>query len=247
MSPNDPHQTSINVFPWQAQAGGQRLSAAEWAFQQVWGRIVRGEFAVGERITEENLAEALEVSRTPLREAILRLQEVGLLERRRNRTLCITPMSIEEAEELTLIRERLEGLAARLAARNRDRNPELVAQTVRHVEQMQALRGSEAGPGPILRLGDEFHSAVVRLSGSQRLPAMLSHVYLAIERYRHLLNESRDRALELATEHNRIIRAIADGDEDAAEAAIRAHISHSRRLYIDELDRLLHLQTTRNA
>lgn len=239
MSVTGPQEKTITSFPWPTQPGGQRLSAPEWAFQEVWGRIVRGEIAVGERVTEESLAETLEISRTPLREAILRLQEIGFLERRRNRALCVTPMSAEEAEELTLIRERLEGLAARLAARNRDSHPELVAQTVRHVEQMKALQGAGAGPDPVLRLGDEFHSAVVRLSGSQRLPAMLSQVYLAIERYRYLLNENHDRAAELATEHERIIRAIAAGDEDAAEAAIRAHIAHSRQLYIDELDRLL--------
>jgi len=219
--------------------GGARLSASDWAFQDLWSRIVRGELAAGSRMTEDALAELLDVSRTPLREAIVRLQEIGLLQRQRNRGLQVTPLSAEDAEELTLIREHLEVLVARLAARNAREHPSKIDELQAHVLRMKALQGETIGAGPVLKQGDEFHAALLELAASSRLHTMLSHIYLAIERYRYILNENKNRASEIADEHEKILLAVASGDETAAAEAMSEHIAHARKLYIDQLRALL--------
>jgi len=190
-------------------------------------------------MTEDALAELLDVSRTPLREAIVRLQEIGLLQRQRNRGLQVAPLSVGDAEELTLIREQLEVLVARLAARNASENPSKIEELKAQVLRMKALQGVSSGAGPVLKHGDEFHAALLDLAGSSRLHTMLSQVYLAIERYRYILNENKDRASEIADEHDRILQAVASGDEAAAAEAMSNHIAHARTLYVDQLRTLL--------
>lgn len=234
----------MRIFePANIRGATRRISAADWAFQDLWSRIVRGEIAAGERVTEDHLADLLDVSRTPLREALLRLQEIGFLEKQRSRALVVTPMSAEDAEELTNIREELEVLVARRAAKVAHNDPDAVANIRLHVQRMKLLEGMSAGPSRVLRLGEEFHLMLLELSGSGRLTSMLSHVYLAIERYRYLINVKQDRAAEIAREHGAIIEAVARGDAEAAAAAMREHISHSRRLYIDEIWRVLPRET----
>jgi DNA-binding GntR family transcriptional regulator len=217
--------------------GGGSFSAAEWAFRELWQKIVRRELKPGERVTEETLADLLQVSRTPLRDAIRRLEQANLIIRQRNRTLNIAPMSIRDAEELTLIREQLEALIAILAARNSHHMRDQIAEAWKIINAMKSLQGTRHGYAVTLELGDAFHSALCDISGAEQVRSLLGRVYLGIERYRTLLNERIDRTEELTREHEAILIAIDAGDERRAEAAMRFHISHARELYIEELRR----------
>jgi len=222
-----------------AAIGAETSSAADWAFYELWRRIVRRDLAPGARVTEETLAKELGVSRTPLRDAIRKLEEYRLLSRHRNRTIYVAPMSVAEALELTTIREQLEALVARHAAQRAPECPAEVARAVLMVEQMSALEGTDFGAGTLLELGDRFHEQLVAISGMPRLGAMLTSLRFSVERYRYLLNETDDRSRTIAGEHRRVIDAIAAGDADRAEAEMRAHIAKARELYVGSVARLL--------
>lgn len=214
-------------------------SVADWIFVELWRRIVMRQLEPNSRVTEEGLAELLEVSRTPLREALRRLQEANLIQRNRNRVLRVTPLSIEEVVELTMIRERLEGLIAyRVTDRVRDEGISLAS--VREIlGQMEALQATRQGPAAVLKAGISFHWALYELSGCERARTMLSSTLLSLERYRYLLNENQHRPPGILSEHTAIVDAIESGDPDAAEAAMRYHVRSSRALYIEQLMPLL--------
>ncbi|QFR33796.1 GntR family transcriptional regulator [Ancylobacter sp. TS-1] len=222
-----------------AAIGAETSSAADWAFYELWRRIVRRDLAPGARVTEETLAKELDVSRTPLRDAIRKLEEYRLLSRHRNRTIYVAPMSVAEVLELTAIREQLEALVVRLAAQRASQCPGDVAKALLMVEQMSALEGTDFGAGTLLELGDRFHEQLVAISGMPRLGAMLTSLRFSIERYRYLLNETDDRSRTIAGEHRRVIEAIAAGDADGAEVEMRAHIGKARELYVRSVARLL--------
>lgn len=224
-----------------AAIGAETSSAAEWAFYELWRRIVRRELAPGARVTEETLAKGLDVSRTPLRDAIRKLEEYGLLARHRNRTISVAAMSVAEAVELTAIREQLEALVVRQAAHRAVDRPVEVAKAAALVEQMSALEGTGFGADTLLELGDRFHEQLVAIGGMPRLGAMLVGLRFSIERYRYLLNETHDRSRTIAAEHRGVLAAISEGDADLAEAEMRAHIAKARALYVDSVGRLFGL------
>lgn len=218
--------------------GGGQHSITDWAFAELWQRIVAGDLAPGAKITEEGLAESLNVSRTPLREALRRLEETGLILRQRNRTLQVAPLSIEEMVELSKIRERLEGLVAREAAL-RVRDLDLaVAAAERIVHRMEALQSTNQF-ALVLRLGDEFHAKVRELSGLERTSDMLRRLLLAFERYRYLIGHDAVRVGQLVSEHREILEAIGSGDPRAAESEMCRHIAAARKLYLRRLEPIL--------
>jgi DNA-binding GntR family transcriptional regulator len=220
-------------------SSNKSFSTAEWAFNELWHQIVLRTLAPGQKVTEETLSELLQISRTPLREAIRRLVSVGLITKHRNRTLTISLLSVEEAEELTLIREQLEALVAFKAAQNSSQHPVQVAEAWLLIYEMKVMRESPHSTTALLALGDKFHAKLFDISGAERIRNILSQVYLGIERYRLLLNENQDRAYGIVSEHEAIMSAIEKGDGNAAEQAMRHHISKARLLYIEELQRIL--------
>lgn len=221
----------------QGMAG--RLTSSEWAFMELWQKIVRRELSPGEKISEETLAEMLSISRTPLRDAIRRLEEVGLLVRGRNRYLRVAPLCIKEAEEVSLIREKLESLVAMLAAKNHQSMKKEIGEARLLVDKMKGLCSHPHTPSDVLKLGDEFHAKICQISQAERVESMLSQVYLVIERYRILLNENRDRVGDISSEHDLVLNAIEKGDCDGASQAMASHISRARELYISELKKII--------
>lgn len=215
-----------------------RGSIADWTFAQLWRRIVAGGLAPGSRVTEEGLADELQVSRTPLREALRRLEEIGVIVRRRNRSLRVAPLSVEEMVELTMIREALEGLVAREAARRVGAGEVGVESLEGLLEQMAALQDSRHAAA-FLQLGDAFHVGIRELSGCVRAAAMLARVQLSLERYRYLIGRDQERLSEIVAEHRAILETIASGDPAAAEASMCAHIAAARRVYERRLQPML--------
>lgn len=229
------------------ETNGKSFSTAEWAFNELWRMIVLRKLAPGQKVTEETLSELLQISRTPLREAIRRLENVGLLTKHRNRTLTVSVLSIDEAEELTLIREQLEALVAIKAAQNSHLKPVLVAEAWMLIYEMKVMRESPHSATALLALGDKFHAKLFDISGAERIRTILSQVYLGIERYRLLMNENQNRAYDIVSEHEEIMSAIEKGDQASAEKAMRYHISKARSLYIKELTRVLEEQDGSSA
>jgi DNA-binding GntR family transcriptional regulator len=191
------------------------------AYQMILGAIDTGIYRPGDRLVESELAERFGVSRTPIREALQRLETQSLLARD-GRSLIVASLDHNEMADLYVVRSELEGLAARLAARHATEEEVRVLQ--RMVEEDQARLND---PAALARSNRQFHRQVHLASHNRFLVQQLDLVYrsMALMATTSLAIEGRGEIAQ--AEHGRIVEAIAAGDGDKASAAFRAHISHA--------------------
>jgi DNA-binding GntR family transcriptional regulator len=191
------------------------------AYQLVLAAIDRGEFHPGDRLVESELAIRFGVSRTPIREALQRLETQGVVARD-GRSLVVSSLDHDQLGELYVVRAELEGLAARLAAQHAA--PEEIAVLWDMIARDRALVDE---PERLSRANKRFHRQIHLASHNRYLIQQLEMVHrsMALVATTSLAAEGRGaRALE---EHEAIVRAIEGRDGSAAEAAIRGHISHA--------------------
>lgn len=192
--------------------------------------IVQGEILPGDKISEPELAKQYEVSRGPLREAIMRVEGLGLIERIPHvgaRVITLTPSKLIE---LYAVREALEGMAARLAARfiNEKELKELKRLLDTHSSHVEEVDGASY----FHQYGDfDFHYRIIQASRNQKLIGLLcDELYHLLRMYRYQSPKQHARPIEALSEHKFIYKAIEDGDEELAEMLMRRHISGSRKL-----------------
>ena len=216
-------------------ADGQ--SAPDWAFTQLVRRIVTGEIPAGSRITEEQLASELGVSRTPLRAALARLENARIIMKQRNRALYVAPLRVEEIEELASIRERVESLVAGRAAL-RVKREGLSTERARTIATQFDVNGTRTA-FDLFTLGEHFHLEIIRLSGLQRVSDVLSDIHLGLERYRYMLADDTERSPRRVEEHLAILAAIERGEAEHAEALMQQHIRNGLAVFVERLAPLL--------
>jgi DNA-binding GntR family transcriptional regulator len=196
--------------------------------------ILTRKFETGQKLVEEELAEQFGVSRTPVREAIRKLEIEGLVEYQPRRGVIVTGFSAEDVDEIYAAREVLEGLAARLAAQRG--TDEEIAELGRRLEQMN--RASSAGDFErSASIHTRFDDLLYRMGRNRRLFDMLSQFSEYIEHCKLVSLERPGRADEIRGEHEAMHRAIAARDADAAERVARLHVTNARRAFFGQ-DRL---------
>lgn len=188
--------------------------------------VITGELAPGARIVEDRLAERLGVSRNPVREALQALAGEGFVELLPRRGAVVAQITAEEAEDLFDVRGALEPLAARLAARRAD--DEGVAR-LREVLTLARKATDEQELDLLASYNTEFHSLVVELSGNDYLGLLVAPMARRVQWV--FRTSAATRAPHSWTEHEELLRAIASGDEDFAEAVARAHVAAARASY----------------
>ncbi|MCB4823166.1 GntR family transcriptional regulator [Roseicella aerolata] len=200
-------------------------SLADRAYDLFREGLRTGTFRPGQRLLETELAEQLGMSRTPVREAIRRLQSEGLIAHLPARGLCVAAYDAAQVDELYVMREALEGTAARLAAQHAGR-PE-IALLQRMLAQEEGLTGEAAAEH-----NRRFHRALHQAAHNRYLLRSLSAISDALLLLGPTTLETAGRAAAARAEHARIVAAIAARDGAAAEAAARAHIAaaHEARL-----------------
>ncbi len=210
------------------------VTAAELVFRRLLQAIISGELPPDTVETEERLAARYQVSRTPLRDAVRRLEQLRLVTREPARGLRIPPLTLAEMHDLSATREVLEGLLARSAAERVARGLGSAARLrdihARHT-RILALGDAEL----ILAVGYDFHEELRRLSGNAPAAAFHEQVMVGLERYRQLARGVPERHGRIAEEHTEILSAIEAGRAEAAEAAMRRHIAAGRALYAEVL------------
>jgi DNA-binding GntR family transcriptional regulator len=190
--------------------------------------VVTGELAPGSRIVEDRLAERLGVSRNPVREALQALAAEGFVEILPRRGAVVAQITPEQAEDLFDVRTALEPLAARLAARRTD--PDGIGR----LRDVLALARKATDLGELDQLASyntDFHSLVVELSGNDYLGLLVAPMAKRVQWV--FRTSAARRAPHSWTEHEELLRAIASGDEDHAEAVARAHVAAARASYRD--------------
>ncbi|MEN9419681.1 MAG: hypothetical protein RI988_3302 [Pseudomonadota bacterium] len=200
-----------------------RLPRAEQAYQEIRRAIQEHRLKPGDRLREAELAEAVGVSRTPLREALARLEADGLIANDPARGLVVTRLDYNMVSELYYMREVLEGTAARLAAQHASDVELTILDEI--CEQYRRSIGDSAA----LELRNrQFHEALYRCAHNRYLVRTLQGLHDALA----LLGEStlhdRARAENTQAEHEAILRAIKERNPEAAEQATRTHIRNAQ-------------------
>jgi DNA-binding GntR family transcriptional regulator len=205
-----------------------KLSAV--AYGALLDMILRGSIAPGELVTERQIAARLGMSRTPVREAVRRLEGEGTLERQRSGALVVRPYSMEEFLQALGVRRLLEGEAARLAAGKV--SPGLIAAARERIER---LRRDGLADGA--REDDrDFHAAIAQASGNPVLAATIADLRKRTAMFR--LGRLPERIDQVCDEHLTILDALASGDGDAARAAMQNHIDNVRAHLLQRLTNL---------
>jgi DNA-binding GntR family transcriptional regulator len=201
---------------------------AESVLQQITDAIVTGRLRPGDKLVEARYARQLGVSRGPVREAIRRLEQMGLVEKTPYRGAFVSQLTQRDIEELHNMRELLEGLAARLLVERRD--PQAVARLQAILNEMHqaAISGEQ---GRVIALDTDFHGALIELSGHKLLREVWAIVSGRLRRFLILKRQRLYRTLEEAVQlHEPIVGAIAAGDADRAEAEARHHVFEAAQL-----------------
>jgi DNA-binding GntR family transcriptional regulator len=208
---------------------------SDLAYTRVRGLILSGELAPGAVLPQAALAQTIGISTTPLREALRRLKQEGLVELDAHRDARVRPLDADEARDLLELRGSLEPLAASLAALRRT-DDELA--DVRAA--LNGLEGLSSRPSASeLESHHRFHAAIHRASHNALLVEILDGLWVKTDRYRrHGLEAGRseEERDSRATEHRLLFEAVRDNDPDAAAELMRRHVEAS--LGARSLDRL---------
>lgn len=210
-------------------------SRAQRAYNEILARIVRGDLAPGERIVEREIAASLGISRTPIREAIRRLEVEGLLEPNPASAYArpvVTSLTFEDARDLHDMVAALESVAARRTAELPELERRRVAGEMR--KHNASFRRATAAPEPevsaVIGHDQEVHAAYIRTGGGPRLLALRAVAKPQLDRYLLRFVAPAEEGVEHAfEEHEAIADAIEAGDAQAAAAAVLANWANAER------------------
>jgi DNA-binding GntR family transcriptional regulator len=196
--------------------------------------ILTGELGSGARLRQVQLASQLGISRTPLREALMKLEQEGLIELLPGGGLRVRLLNLDEAVELYDLREVLDGLAARLAAQRIGERG--LKEIDRHLAAMkECLHRQDAHRWFVAHV--DFHDEIFRAGGNERLRALSSVVRLSIQRFHPVLLTTPNRLAEAYGEHHEIFEAIRVHDPEAAERLARSHIVNAKEIVLKVMSR----------
>jgi DNA-binding GntR family transcriptional regulator len=202
------------------------ITSSDKTFIALRGDIVEGKIAAGSKLNESELSTKYQVSRAIVREAINRLETVSLVERKANVGAKVVTLSLEGLIELYQVRESLEGMAARLAAKYMTQEEIMYLQTLlnQHFESVKDSQSYYQEAGDV-----DFHYRIVQGSHNQQLISMLmNNLYHLVRMYRVQMGMAGPRVTTAFEEHRNILQAIANKDEELAEMLMRRHIAYSR-------------------
>ena len=205
------------------------VSRGDQAYQFIVDGIQSGRLAPGTRLREIELAELTGLSRTPVREALSRLQLEGLVTLDAARGLIVTELDYSMTSELYAMREVLEGTAARLAARHAS---DVEIDFLREITTRDALLSSAESLASNNRL---FHETLYRCAHNRYLVKTLNTLQESMALLGRTTLASPGRADTSRTEHEAIVEALSRRDPDAAERAARAHIVAAYRIRLEQL------------
>jgi len=200
------------------------------AFQILKERIIRHEISGGTRLSDQEIAQHLDISRTPVREAITRLAAEGLVEVVPRRGAFVVQLSVRDIEETSDVREALERLAIELAV------PCLSDEHLRRLQSIIDRTTEAVGRGDdaaYFDLDRQFHEAIVEISGNRKLIETYSTLGATMQAIRWLRCRSREHQEQTIEWHRRILAALVQGD---AEGAMGVAADHLREAEIDLIE-----------
>lgn len=219
---NDKLQVNMNEY----------LPLRDVVFNTLRTAIITGEFAPGERLMEISLAERLGVSRTPVREAIRKLELEGLvimIPRRGAEVARITEAGLKEVLE---VRCALEELAVELACKRIDEEG-LARLKEAHREFVEAVKNGDTLE--ITNQDEAFHECIFEQSRNNRLLQMVNNLKEQMFRYRMEYVKEKNYHQELISEHEKMLQAIVDRDEAVAKEIMKHHIQNQEKMILAQI------------
>lgn len=181
--------------------------------------ILFGEFKPGRRLSEQETAKLMQVSRQPVREAFIRLAAEGLVEIRPQRGTYVSKISPREVYDSRFVREAVESDLVRLAARN------ITPEMSEALEEILAQQRSDAAKDPLhfMALDEALHRTLAEAAGKPQIWTYLEKLKSQLDRVRFLV--AVDLPIEeLIAQHEDIVRAVTEQNEEEAERAMRLHL-----------------------
>jgi DNA-binding GntR family transcriptional regulator len=199
------------------------LPLSEVVYRRIRRGIVRGDFPFSSSLSETDIARRLAVSKTPVREALRRLSQEGLVITTPHKGAVVASLTSQDLEEIYLMRSRLESLAARFAAeRLTAEDAKALAAVVEELEVQTSAGDTEA----IRRINIRLHQLIWQASHTTRLTQTLMNLQDYVEMSRSALLWQPRGAEVLLDEHGSMVRAVLDRDPDRAEEMVVRHIAH---------------------
>ena len=199
----------------------KRENLSDAAETAIRGMIVDGRLASGERLNEVHLAEALGVSRTPLREALNRLAHEGAIETRARLGYFVKPLTLAEFEQLYDVRPILDPAALRAAG-----IPD--AAQLASLEKLNRKFAAARAPQAAMALDDEWHLALLAHCPNRVLVELIENMMLRTRRYELALMRETKNVVQAGEDHDRIMEALRAGDIGAACAALEKNMRGGR-------------------
>jgi DNA-binding GntR family transcriptional regulator len=207
-------------------------SLAAGAYDRLREAIIRGDLRPNSRLVETELAGWLNVSRTPLREALARLASDGLVESRR-RGWIVREHTAQEVREIHEVRAALEGMAALLACQRASDGQ--IQEIVDFHHHQNRTKLEMPASDYLVEYNDAFHDAVVVASGNERLRHFIRRNREFFFSYRIARLYSEEEARASLKGHDEVVEALTARDGERAERAMRQHILEARDVIISKL------------
>lgn len=198
----------------------QHRTLADQAYEVIKDAVIRLDLKPGDAIVEDDLAEQIGISKTPVRQALERLEREGLVVRVPYKATYVADIDPSDATDIMELRATLEGLAARSVVDVVD------DATLERAEEILDAYDAAVAEGDLEQagaLGESFHQLVSGASTNRHVARMLDTLNVQIQRLRALSGYHHDRAARSGSEHRAILAALRDRDAEAVERAFRAH------------------------
>ena len=201
-------------------------SLEEQVYRNLEDAILSGRYERGESLTEMSLCKKLGVSRTPIRSALHRLAEEGLIETSPNRGAVVIGVSEDDLTDAYKIRMRLEGLSSAMAAQ---RISEEEKQKLKETLELSEFYLSKGNTEKFKELDTVFHMIIYKASGNRMMCKILSEIHRNIKSYRKLSLTVPGRLERSIEEHKEIYRAIINGLSDEADKLTSLHVEQAMK------------------
>ena len=206
-------------------------SKKQIAYDAIKEGIISGKYKTGEQLVERNLCEALGISRTPVREALIALTEEGLLKMDSGRGVFVAKLKFEDMAELYDLRESLECLAVKLMV---DRATPDEKQVLKKMfdEEKECLEKGDYDK--FMHLDMDFHKQIAAFSRNKRLYAMLNSIYAPISMMAFMTKDEPKVQTSAISGHQALMDAIMAGDTEKAVKAMSDHVIAIRTHHTDK-------------
>ncbi len=213
-------------------AGFKTVSLADQVFEKLENDIIVGVYPRGEILTELKLVEQLGVSRTPIREALRRLEQERLIADSGKGSV-VLGITEDDLMDIMSMRKHIEGLASYYATKNA--TPEGLAE-LKHILELHDFYAEKRDFEHMRQLDDEFHDALCHMSHRTVIQDTLAPLHRKTRRYRKISIEDEHRLIKCVHEHKEIFKAVESGDAEEAYRATYRHISNAQQNLIGRLN-----------